>query len=173
MNIANHKKTILIIIALLLAFFGYWYFFISKKDTSTKNTGQIKSTNAKSGPVAPDGLYSKEFVASLVGFNSVKLDVTIFELNEFKALNYPEKPFDINYSKDAGRDNPFLPIGIESQTPDTSPIQQQNPVQNPAPVSTSSRINSIPPGMGLPPVSSTTNRSLAPTLPPTPKPKTF
>lgn len=116
MNILNHKKTILIIIATLIAFFGYWYLFINQKDTSKQDTNQIKSSSAKLNTLTTNNLYSKEFVSSLVGFNSVKLDISIFELNEYKALNYPEKPFDINYSKESGRDNPFLPIGTEGRS---------------------------------------------------------
>ncbi len=29
-------------------------------------------------------------------------------------MNYPDKPFVIDYPIDAGRDNPFLPIGSDS-----------------------------------------------------------
>lgn len=170
MNIANHKKSILIIIALLLAFFGYWYFFISKKDTSTQNTGQIKSTNTKAGAPVSGGIYSKEFVASLVGFNNVKLDVSIFESKEYKALNYPEKPFDINYSKESGRDNPFLPIGIEGRSFESA-VQTQTQTVTPVPNTVvPSKTNTVAPGTVLPPTSPSTQ---APVLPPKPIQKTF
>jgi hypothetical protein len=108
MNIFNHKKTILIIIVVLLVFFGYWYMFISKKDILSENNN-LKASIPKSNITQ----YDKEFVSTLTGLKPVNLDVSFLETKAFGALNYPETPFVINYSKDSGRINPFLPIGVD------------------------------------------------------------
>jgi flagellar basal body-associated protein FliL len=126
MNIANHKKSILIIIVILLAFFGYWYVFVSKKDALTKSTAQSSNQNLRTQVNISDTPYDKEFVSSLLGLNSVSLDVTIFESKVYKALNYPEIPFVINYSTESGRSNPFLPIGVNSESVNIDNLEQIN-----------------------------------------------
>jgi hypothetical protein len=90
--------------------------------------------------------YDKEFVSSLLGLNSVDLNVDIFQTKTYKALSYPEIPFVVNYSRESGRGNPFLPIGQESgsvvkpvvQTKDASATTTVNttPVTPPAATST-------------------------------------
>lgn len=114
MNITNHKNIILIIIVVLIAFFGYWYFVISKKDPkNNQSTTSALSTQQPSGTKNSDTQYNKEFVTSLLGLNSVNIKTSIFQSKVYQALNYPEVPFVVNYSKDAGRYNPFLPIDVE------------------------------------------------------------
>lgn len=125
MNIVNHKKTILIIITVLIVFFAYWFIFVSKNDVAKQSNTQSLNTNLKNQINVSNTPYDKEFVSSLLGLNSVKLDVSVFETQAYKALNYPEVPFVINYSKESGRNNPFLPIGIDSGVLKTN-IQTQN-----------------------------------------------
>jgi Ca2+/Na+ antiporter len=116
MNIAKNKKIILILILLLLAFFGYWFFFLSKKDAqdSINQSNNQTNKNVKTETASSNTQYDKDFVTSLVGLNSVDLNISILSSKTYKAMNYPEKPFVVNYSMDAGRDNPFLPIGSDS-----------------------------------------------------------
>ncbi len=109
MNIFNHKKTLLIIILIIAAFFAYWYLFLSKQQLD-KELGK----NVKSQDVNSYTKYDKDFVSSLLGLNSVNLDVSIFESKTYQLLNYPDKPFEIIYPKDTGRKNPFLPIGVDN-----------------------------------------------------------
>ncbi len=140
MNIFNHKKTILIITLVLVAFFGYWYVFVSKKDTAIKNDGQVVNKNVKAQTSVSNTPYDKEFVSSLVTLNPIKLDISLLESPVYKALNYPEKPFEINYPTDSGRNNPFLPIGIDILSVD-APTSLQNktnviPVNTDKPVAT-------------------------------------
>jgi len=164
MNIVNHKKTILIIIVVLLAFFGYWYVFISKKDADMSSGTKSSNQNLKTQVNVSNTPYDKEFVSSLLGLNSVSLDVSIFESKVYKALNYPEIPFVINYSTESGRNNPFLPIGVNSESVNTD-IFEQNDVD----ISTSSLIQSAPT------ISTPTNPGPKPALttPPAPTPKRF
>lgn len=137
MNIVNHKKTILIIIVVLLAFFGYWYVFISKKDTSVKDGNLSVNKNLKSSnPKSSTTQYDKDFVSTLAGLKPVNLDVSFFETKAYKALSYPETPFVINYPKDSGRINPFLPIGVDissvnnsAQTQNKTNVTLENPTQ--------------------------------------------
>lgn len=130
MNIANHKKTILLIIATLIIFFAYWYFFVSKKDTST-NEGVSLSGLTTGGPAVSGTKYDKDFVASLITLNSIKLDTSVFESNTYKALNFPETPFPENFFRESGRINPFLPIGIDiSGINNNTSVQEQSNLGN-------------------------------------------
>ncbi len=127
MNISNHKNTILILIIVLLSFFGYWFFFLSKKDVT--KTAQANQSLKTQTPLASNTQYDKEFVTSLLGLNSVNLDVSIFQSKVYQALSYPEVPFVVNYSRDTGRDNPFLPIGVDATR--TQNVQTQTTVTPP------------------------------------------
>ncbi len=167
MNIVNHKKTILIIIAVLIAFFVYWFVFLSKKDTKDSNTNQSSNLNAQIN--GPENNYDKEFVTSLLGLNSVKLNVSMFKSKEFIALNYPEVPFVIVYPKEFGRNNPFLPVGINSTILNTK-IDTQNKLDKLA--SSTAEV--------VPPVKSATSTGATPGIPvskpsliPAPTPKNF
>lgn len=137
MNIANHKKTILILIITLLVFFGYWFFFLSKKDNQ-QNANKSTNQNLKPQAVVSNTPYDKEFVSSLLGLSSVKLDASIFQSKVYQALSYPEIPFVVNYPRESGRDNPFLPIGLDTTSPDKN-IQNQNKTEN---VATSTTLTS-------------------------------
>jgi hypothetical protein len=116
MNILKNKKIILILILLLLAFFGYWFLFLSKKDAqdSISQSNNQTNKNVKAETPSSNTQYDKEFVTSLVGLNSIDLNISVINSKTYKALNYPDKPFVIDYPIDAGRDNPFLPIGSDS-----------------------------------------------------------
>ena len=103
MNIANHKKTILILILILIVFFGYWFLFLSKKDTQNTNTNT--NTGIKTQNKVSNTQYDKDFVSSLLGLNSVDLNVSLFQSSAYKALSYPEKPFVVNYIRESGRFN--------------------------------------------------------------------
>lgn len=132
MNIfAKHKNILLSIVGLVLVFFGYWYFVLSKKnitnDSRAGTGGLVKSTeNAASVQPASKG-YDKEFVSGLLSLNTINLDVTIFDSVVYKALSFPEKPFAVDYNIPYGRQNPFLPIGINAVGISSS-ITTQNPV---------------------------------------------
>ncbi len=167
MNILNHKKIILIIIAVLIAFFAYWFIFLSKKDT--KDSAGIQPSNLNTQINSSENDYDKEFVISLLGLNSVKLNVSMFQSKEFKALNYPEVPFIIIYPKEFGRNNPFLPVGLNSTISNTKTETQIN-LNKPA---------SSTPEL-VPPVKSATGTGATPGIPvskpsliPTPTPKNF
>ncbi len=152
MNIMNHKKTILILILVIVAFFTYWFFFLSKKDSNqnTQNTNQnVKAQGSVSNPQ-----YDKEFVSSLLGLSSVSLDVSILQSKVYKALNYPETPFVVNYSMESGRKNPFLPIGVDEGENTTANVRVQEnttvvtPPSNepaPAPISTTTNTTTVKP----------------------------
>jgi len=172
MSISNHKNIILIIIITLLAFFGYWFLFLSKKDNSTNPLSQSGLTNASAPSATTE--YDREFVTSLLGLSSVDLDVSVFESKVFKSLNYPEVPFTVNYFRESGRDNPFLPIGVDPSTTQSAPQNQVNVVEDvpvvntvlSTPVSTaSSTVN----------VSTSSPRVTPPntSTPPTPRPRSF
>ncbi len=114
MNISTHKNIILIIIVVLISFFGYWYFFISKKDSKNSQSSTSALTTQKPVDISSsDAQYNKEFVSSLLGLNTVNIKTSIFKSKVYQALNYPEVPFVVNYSKETGRSNPFLPIGVD------------------------------------------------------------
>lgn len=120
MNIMSHKKTVLILILIIGLFFGYWFLFLSKKEAQQSNANK----NVKAQTTSSGTQYDKDFVSSLIGLNSVKLDKSVLESKVYKALNYPEKPFVVEYPKESGRPNPFLPIGFEQATVVQAPAQQ-------------------------------------------------
>lgn len=155
MNIMSHKKTILILVIVIGIFFAYWFLFISKKDaqkTMTQGSNvNLKAQGASSSP------YDKDFVSSLLGLNSVNLDVSILQSKVYQALNYPQTPFVVNYSMESGRNNPFLPIGFDGSSPVSAPAQQN--------VNTATTTTAVPPA--------TTNTTNTTTPAPTPTPKKF
>ncbi len=164
MNISNHKNTILIIIAVLLAFFGYWFFFLSKKDATPK-ANKNGSLTAQAPVATAKTSYDKEFVTSLLGLNSVNLDVSIFQSNVYQALSYPEVPFVVNYTRETGRDNPFLPIGVDFNKSQTVQAQvNANTAPNPTVQSPTNNVSAS---------TSTTPAKATSTAPVIPKPKTF
>ncbi len=165
MNISNHKNTILIIIVVLLAFFGYWFFFLSKKDGSKPaQSGQGLTAQA---PTAVAGTpYDKEFVTSLLGLNSVNLDASIFQSKVYQALSYPEIPFIVDYIRETGRANPFLPIGVD--TVNSKVVETQVNVNPSVPAATTTT-----PAATTPKTTPKVTPGSTPTPTPAPKPKTF
>ncbi len=163
MNILNHKKTILIIIILLVTFFVYWFVFVSKKDASN-TVNKSPNQNLQTQVNVSNTPYDKEFVTSLLGLNSVSLDVSIFESNAYKALDYPKTPFTINYSTESGRDNPFLPIGVNSNNVNSNTLIQNKTNIPTTSVSTSSATTTLKTPTGKIPTTVSTS-----TLNPVPK----
>lgn len=175
MNISNHKNTILIIIIVLLAFFGYWFFFLSKNEAIKPNQPS-RGLTAQAPAVTTSTPYNKEFVTSLLGLNSVSLDVSIFESKVYQALSYPEIPFVVNYTRDAGRNNPFLPIGVDVVKKTNTPTQVNESDTNPNPsmVPATNATDTAP--VSVLPTKTTPKNTpkTTPTSPDaTPKPKTF
>ena len=81
----------------------------------------------------------RQFVNGILTLNSVKIDVSLFKTPAFQALNYPDKPFEVDYAIPVGRGNPFLPIGVngkadlsinpQSTTASSTSTPAVNPVQ--------------------------------------------
>jgi hypothetical protein len=111
---SNHKKIILIVVSVLIVFFLYWYFFISKNDSPDTTNTELELTDSEALP--EENPYDEGFVSSLIGLSGISLGTSVFESKTYQALNYPQKPFVINYSTEHGRSNPFLPIGIDSNS---------------------------------------------------------
>lgn len=128
MNIANHKKTILILIVVIALFFAYWFFYISKKKVQ-QDANQSANKNIKAQSTG-NSQYDKDFISSLLGLSSVDLDTDILKSKAYNALNYPENPFIVDYSMESGRNNPFLPIGMEGSVVSKSNSSQQNKSTN-------------------------------------------
>ena len=167
MNISSHKNIILIIIIVLLAFFGYWFLFLSKKDENVPAQKGALSTQAP--VVAGKTQYDKEFVTSLIGLHSVNLDVSVFQSKVYQALSYPEIPFIVDYTRETGRDNPFLPIGVDTNKSQSAPTQV---IDNPTPNTTAPPVAPVttPAPKTSPPKTPT---EPAPATTPAPKPKQF
>ena len=106
----NYKKIILIVILLGLVFFFYWFFFLSKVDNTNIPSGNLQAQS----PAVNTSSYDKEFVSSLLGLRSINLDVSVFNSKIYKALTYPENPITEDYFMESGRNNPFLPIGLDA-----------------------------------------------------------
>jgi hypothetical protein len=115
----NHKHILYSLIAIIILFFGYWYFFLSKKDTQeAQGSGTLVARNpasATTGGQTGQKTYDKEFVASLQAIQYITLDTSILDSPAYKALSFPEVPFQVDYNIPVGRRNPFLPIGSDSQ----------------------------------------------------------
>ena len=118
---SKHKKLLLIIVGLVIVFFAYWYFVLSKKGDETVNvsatggglvgSAELDSTSAST---TSNLEIDKKFINGILSLNSVNIDVKLFETHAYRALSFPDKPFIVDYEIDAGRGNPFLPIGIDS-----------------------------------------------------------
>ncbi len=168
MNIFTRHKTILLsIIGLILIFFGYWYFVLSKKTAATTkqsgaNGGLVKNTDSTPSATAGNKGYDKEFVAGLLSLNTINLDVNIFNSVAYKALSFPEKPFVVDYNIQYGRQNPFLPIGVDAVGISTSiTTQSSGPTVD------------VPPASVVETASTTPTPAPATTTPVKPTPKTF
>ena len=167
MNIfTRHKNILFIIIALIVVFFGYWYFALSKKTTTpakTTTTGGLVKTTETPSALAGSKSYDKEFVAGLLNLNSINLDISMFESVPYKALSFPEKPFAVDYDIPYGRQNPFLPIGVNAVGVLPSITTQNNPIPTPEPVENPSETT----------VAATTTPAATTTAPVQPIKKTF
>ncbi len=145
----SHKKTILILILIIAIFFSYWFFFLSKKNIKEDMKGGNSNIKSQNTGVSQ---YDKDFVSSLLGLNSVNLDVSILKSPAYAALNYPEIPFVVNYSMESGRNNPFLPVGYDNATVNIP--EEQKTVNTSAPASTAATTTTN--------TSSTTNNNVKP-----------
>lgn len=158
MNIfTRHKNILFSIIGLILIFFGYWYFVLSKKTpaktTGASGTGGLIKTTETPSATAGSKSYDKEFVAGLLNLNTINLDVSMFESVAYKALSFPEKPFAVDYNIPYGRQNPFLPIGVNAVGISSS-ITTQN--SGSATETDNSTVEEVSPATTTPPAATTT-----------------
>ena len=127
---SKHKNILIVLVLIVISFFAYWYFVLSKKDTAqTRNVstgGLVKSndSSASSASSTEQLKLDRQFVNGILTLNSVKIDVGLFKTPAFQALNYPDKPFDVDYKLPVGRENPFLPIGVNAKQTASSDVQQ-------------------------------------------------
>lgn len=122
----NHKNILYTLIAIIIIFFGYWYFVLSKKDTGSSSSNTLVPKTTAQDPSRPaQKAYDREFITSLQAIQYVDLDTSILQSEAYRALSFPEKPFQVDYNFPIGRRNPFLPIGIELQGP-IPEVQTQN-----------------------------------------------
>jgi hypothetical protein len=112
----NHKNILYSLIAIIILFFGYWYFVLSKKDTTTGNNTLVATTPTQGTQQSNQKTYDKEFVTSLQAIQYIDLDTTILTSPAYKALSFPEVPFQVDYNIPVGRRNPFLSIGDDPQS---------------------------------------------------------
>lgn len=117
---SKHKKLLLIVVGLVIVFFGYWYFVLSKKGDDTVIVNATGGGLVRSSDVGVTGTSTanleidKKFINGILSLNSVNIDIKLFETHAYRALSFPDKPFIVDYAIEAGRGNPFLPIGIDS-----------------------------------------------------------
>ncbi len=140
---SKHKKILLILIGIVVVFFLYWYFVLSKKNTTTAtnvSTGGLVQVdqNTSTGTTSESLKIDKQFINGILSLNSVKIDTDIFKYPAYEALNYPDKPFTVDFDLQAGRVNPFLPIGVNSREDLGLGIKVQQTTEAPAVVSSSS-----------------------------------
>lgn len=126
---SKHKNILIVLVLIVISFFAYWYFVLSKKDTTqTRNVstgGLVKTTDQTVSASSSEQLkLDRQFVNGILTLNSVKIDVGLFKTPAFQALNYPDKPFDVDYKLPVGRENPFLPIGVNAKQTAVSDVQQ-------------------------------------------------
>ncbi|MES2986248.1 MAG: hypothetical protein V4686_03975 [Patescibacteria group bacterium] len=132
----KHKNIIIGITAVILIFFGYWYLVLSKKGDSKAQSNSLVASNNTQTSQSPVSAYDKEFVANLQTVRYIDLNTEIFNKPAYKALSFPEVPFAVDYNIPVGRRNPFLPIGLDSQTtPATvvAPAATTTPATTPTP----------------------------------------
>ena len=120
----KHKNILFILTGIILLFFGYWYFVLSKK-----NTGMVEKNLSATTDSVKNG-YDKEFVSNLQTVRNINLNTSILSTVAYKALSFPEKPFEVDYNIPVGRKNPFLPIGIDTETNNLVQGQTQIPPVN-------------------------------------------
>ncbi|MES2623271.1 MAG: hypothetical protein V4576_02565 [Patescibacteria group bacterium] len=124
----KHKNILFTIIALIIIFFGYWYFFLSKKSdpVAGDNTGLSVTANSSDASSPTTNAYDKEFVANLQTVRYIDLNPTILTSAAYKAMTFPEKPFEVDYNIPVGRRNPFLPIGVDARESASANSQVQD-----------------------------------------------
>lgn len=120
----KHKNILIALIAIILIFFGYWYFVLSKKNKTTSENSLVATNSVQNSAPSAASSYDKEFVSNLQTVRYIDLNTEIFSQPAYKALTFPEVPFEVDYNIPAGRRNPFLPLGIEAGTNSAAPTQQ-------------------------------------------------
>jgi hypothetical protein len=115
------KNIIIIVVIIVLAFAGYNFFL--KKEAAP---ALVSTTGALTGEVTAENQLGQEFLTTLLGLRTIRLDDAIFTSPSFNALLdfttvlVPEG--------DEGRPNPFAPIGsefpTESEVPPSSETSQ-------------------------------------------------
>lgn len=138
--IKKHKNTILALIGIILVLFGYWYFFLSKKDAQN-SSDTLVATNSAQRATSSASMYDKEFVANLQTVRYIDLNTEVFGMIAYKALSFPEVPFEVDYNIPVGRRNPFLPIGADGVSGASAPVQPVSETATNTATSTASRVN--------------------------------
>jgi hypothetical protein len=131
--LSKHKNILFAIIGIIIVFFGYWYFVLSKKPKETagvSGTGLTVTTNSADASAPTTNSYDKEFVANLQTVRYIDLNATILTSAAFRAMSFPERPFEVDYDIPAGRRNPFLPIGVDARDTVVNAASQVQAVPN-------------------------------------------
>lgn len=138
----NHKNILYILIAIIVLFFGYWYFVLSKRDEPSSNSNSLVAKTPGQQGVQQSGQsqYDQEFVSSLQAIRYIDLNTTILQSPAYKALSFPERPFQVDYNIPVGRRNPFLPIGVGQDIGTSNIVQEEEePVATTTPSATTTR----------------------------------
>lgn len=98
------KAVLILVIIVAIGFFAYKYFL--KPGAKTPLSGLVSGGNAT---VSPSQNIDSEFLQTLLSLKAIRLDTSVFESSSYKSLkDYTVVLPEVN---DAGRPNPFAPVG--------------------------------------------------------------
>ena len=104
-------KNTIIFVLVFVAIGGGYYFFAGKKTDTTGLTAINPVTGLEDATAGQSGV-GGEFLTTLLNIRSIQLDGTLFTNPAFRSLQ--DFTTDLVDTVDAGRPNPFAPIGADS-----------------------------------------------------------
>jgi hypothetical protein len=145
MNIFKNKTVLIVIIIFIISFVAYALFVSSsKKKPASGVTKQAVSTNTvttgggSTAQTALDGP-GKEFVAQLLAIQNINFSLDFFSDPVFMGLRVSTREIQ---PQEAGRPNPFAPLGDDSRVGSPSnPDQAVSNLNAPAPTTKPSTRN--------------------------------
>ncbi len=124
----RYKKIIIGVVVIVLLFLAYSVFMPKSTDTSTALTRQDSTKFSGTGTNNYTEGPGTEFVSQLLAIQNIHLDIGIFSDPAYLYLQDFSRELTL---QEAGRPNPFAPLGIDGATPPSnSPTANTQPSSN-------------------------------------------
>ena len=105
------KTSISIVVVVAIAALTYTYFL---KPGAKSPLSSLVSSNGTDTATTEDTLSDNFFLQMLLNLQAIKLNTTVFDSTSFQSLK--DQTTQIEAAKNAGRPNPFAPVGYDAST---------------------------------------------------------